>query len=48
LTNNKENRFAKISTAGFFIEIDYYIVVAKLLKIVGFKTNYGFGQIILI
>jgi hypothetical protein len=34
LTNNKENR-AKISTAGFFIEIDY-IVVAKLLKIVGF------------
>jgi hypothetical protein len=36
LTNNKENRLAKISTAGFFIEIDYYIVVAKLLKIVGF------------
>jgi hypothetical protein len=32
IDKQKENRLAKISTAGFFIEIDDYIVVAKLLK----------------
>jgi hypothetical protein len=46
LTNNKENRLAKISTAGFFIEIDDYIVVAKLRWFL--RLIMVCGQIILI
>jgi hypothetical protein len=46
LTNNKENRLAKISTAGFFIEIDDYIVVAKLLKKLVLRLIMVCGQLI--